>query len=95
MGEKAACTAATFLLALTVLTYLKVLPICLRILAERFRAIFITGASSNVSLEEEYLLCAHHLISSQRKGCMLFRVTKDEEGRWSGSQGLRGSCPFS
>jgi hypothetical protein len=95
MGEKEAYTTATFLLALTVMTYLKVLPICLRSLAERFRAVFITGASSNVSLEEEYRLCEPHLISSQRKGCMLFRMTKDEEGRWSGSQGLRGSCPFS
>ena len=95
MGEKAACTTATLLLALTILTYLKVLPICLRSLAERFRAIFITGASSNVSMEEEYRLCEPHLISSQRKGCMLFRMTKDVEGRRSDSQGLRGSCPFS
>ena len=91
MGEKTACTATTLLLALTLLTYLKVLPKCLLRRAERFRAILITGASSNVSLEEKYLLCALHLILSQRKGCMLFRVTKNDRSRWDGSRDLRGS----
>ena len=50
MGEKAACTTTTLLLALTVMTYLKVLPECLLRRTKRLRAIFFVRASGNVSL---------------------------------------------